>query len=246
MLAKYHPSLSIVIPVFNEETRLPSTLRTVEEFIRELDAEVIIVVEKSTDNTLQIAEAAAATTEKIRVLANAVQRGKGYAVKCGMLSAKGDLIFFMDADLSVPIETVDKFRAEFQSNQDVQILVGNRQHAESDIVSAQGWMRRSMGQMFNQVVRRISRIPLRDTQCGFKGFRREVAHDLFAAQTVDGFAFDVEILLLAQKRGYAMADLPVEWRNSTDSRVHIFHDSLRMLWDVARLRANPSNRKKRT
>ena len=236
MLPENHPRLSIVIPAFNEESRLPATLAVLAEFVAGKSAEVIVAVEKSTDNSLELASKFAASHPQFRVLANDVQRGKGFAVKRGMLAAKGEYVFFMDADLSVPIGTVDVFSAEFESNHDVQILVGNRQHAASEIVAAQGWLRRTMGQMFNRVVRLISRLPLRDTQCGFKAFRREVAQDLFAAQTIDGFAFDVEILLLARRRGYAMADLPVEWRNSTASKVHIVHDSLRMLWDVARLR----------
>lgn len=235
MLPKNHPRLSIVIPAFNEESRLPTTLAVLADYVGGRSAEVIVVVEKSTDNSLELASKFAASHSQFRVLENAVQRGKGHAVKRGMLAANGEIVFFMDADLSVPIATVDVFSAEFESNRDVQILVGNRQHAESDIVAAQGWLRRTMGQMFNRVVRMISRLPLRDTQCGFKAFRRDVARELFAAQTIDGFAFDVEILLLARKRGYAMADLPVEWRNSTASKVHIVHDSLRMLWDVARL-----------
>jgi dolichyl-phosphate beta-glucosyltransferase len=236
MLPENHPRLSIVIPVFNEESRLPETLRTLDDFVRTKSAEVLVVVEKSRDRTLSIAEDFARDHPDFRVLANSVQRGKGYAVKQGMLQARGDFIFFMDVDLSVPLAAVDVFTAEFESNPQVQILVGNRQHKGSDIVVAQGWLRRGMGQMFNRWVRRLSGIPLRDTQCGFKAFRREAAHELFAEQTLDGFAFDVEILLLAQKKGYAMADLPVEWHNSTASKVHILHDSLKMLWDVWRLR----------
>ena len=235
MLPENHPRLSIVIPVFNEEKRLPATLKTLAEFLAGRDAEVWIVVEKSTDSSLELASKYAAAHPQFRVLANAEQRGKGFAVKRGMLASTGDVIFFMDVDLSVPIGTVDVFSAEFESNPDVQILVGNRQHAESDIVVYQGWLRRTMGQMFNRLVWLVSRIPLRDTQCGFKAFRKKVAHDVFAAQRIEGFAFDVEILLLARKRGYVMADLPVEWRNSSASTVHIVRDSFRMLWDLLRL-----------
>ena len=142
----------------------------------------------------------------------------------------------MDADLSVPVETVERFLEKFAEDPSVNILVGNRQHPGSDIVAAQGWLRRSMGQMFNRVVRMISRMPLRNTQCGFKAFRQKVVHPLFSSQQTDGFAFDVEILLLAQKQGRKMADLPVEWRNSEASKVHIVHDSLQMLRDITRLR----------
>lgn len=225
-----------MIPAFNEESRLPGTLAVLAEFVAGKSAEVILAVEKSTDATLALAESFAKKHPQFRVLANDVQRGKGYAVKRGMLAAQGKIVFFMDADLSVPVATVEVFAAEFESNREIDILVGNRQHAGSDIVAAQGWLRRSMGQTFNHLVRMMSRIPLRDTQCGFKAFRRKAARDLFAAQTIDGFAFDVEILLLARQRGYRMADLPVEWRNSTASKVHIIHDSLQMLWDIWRLK----------
>ncbi len=236
MLPENHPRLSIVIPAFNEESRLPATLQELADYAFVKSVEVILVVEKSTDATLAVAESFAKAHPQFRVLGNDVQRGKGYAVKRGMLAAQGELVFFMDADLSVPISTVDRFAAEFESNPAVDMLVGNRQHDGSQIVASQGWLRRSMGQTFNRMVRLVSRIPLRDTQCGFKAFRRSVAQDLFAAQTIDGFAFDVEILLLAKKRGYKMGDLPVEWRNSTASKVHIIHDSLRMLWDIWRLK----------
>ncbi|HEX8373366.1 MAG TPA: dolichyl-phosphate beta-glucosyltransferase [Chthoniobacterales bacterium] len=236
MLPENHPHLSIVIPAFNEEMRLPATLQTLAHFFVGRSAEILIVVEKSTDATLAVAESFAKLHPQFVVLANDVQRGKGYAVKRGMLAARGELVFFMDADLSVPLPAVEMFVAEFQAQPEVDILVGNRQHAESDIVKDQGWLRRSMGQTFNHLVRLMSRIPLRDTQCGFKAFRREVARDLFSAQTIDGFAFDVEILLLAKRRRYKMADLPVEWHNSIASKVHIVHDSLQMLWDIWRLK----------
>ena len=236
MLPENPPSLSIVIPAFNEEIRLPSTLQALADYLEGKKAEILLVIEPSTDSTLVIARAFAESYPSCRILANDEQRGKGYAVKQGMLAAQGDIIFFMDADLSVPLATMDAFLAEFAERPDIAILVGNRQHAGSDIVVDQNWLRRSMGQTFNRVVRLISGIPLRDTQCGFKAFRKNVVHDLFAAQTINGFAFDVEILLLARKRGYGMADFPVEWHNSAASKVHILHDSLRMLWDVWRLR----------
>ncbi len=236
MLSENDPTLSIVIPAFNEESRLPLTLARLADFLAGKNAEVLIAIEKSTDATLQVALDFAATHPAFRILPGELQRGKGYAVKRGMLAARGEMVFFMDADLSVPVETVADFLAEFERDPKTDILVGNRQHPGSDIVAAQGWLRRNMGQTFNRLVRLLSGIPLRDTQCGFKAFRKRVVTDLFTAQQTDGFAFDVEILLLARRHGFQMRDLPVEWRNSIDSKVHILRDSLQMLLDVIRMR----------
>lgn len=232
------PDLSIVIPAYNEEHRLPATLQKLATYVASVSfsCEAIVVVEPGTDQTPELAIEFSNTHAFCRVIANREHRGKGHAVRVGMLAARGNVVIFMDADMSVPVETLGIFREQFVADPTLEILVGNRRHAGSQIVRAQGWLRRSLGQTFNRCVRLLSGIPLRDTQCGFKAFRRNVARELFSRQTIDGFAFDVEILYLAQKLGYKMRDFPVEWRNSTDSHVHIVHDSLAMLRDVVRLR----------
>lgn len=232
------PDLSIVIPAYNEEHRLPETLEKLAVYVANAPfaCEAIVVVEPGTDRTLELASGFSKTHPFCRIIANAEHRGKGHAVKAGMLAAEGDVALFMDADMSVPVETLAIFLQQFAANPALEILVGNRRHPNSQIVLAQGWLRRSLGQTFNHCVRLLSGIPLRDTQCGFKAFRRDVARELFSRQTIDGFAFDVEILLLARKLGYKMRDFPVEWRNSAESHVHIVRDSLAMLRDVARLR----------
>ncbi len=232
------PALSLVIPAFHEEGRLPSALARLSEFCaaRVASAEVVIVVEHGSDRTLEIAQRFAVGHPHFRVIANAVQRGKGYAVRTGMLQARGDVIFYMDADLSVPLAEVPKFLSHFAAHLEIDVLVGNRQHPESRITRAQSWLRRTMGQTFNRVLQAAAVAPLRDTQCGFKAFRHAAAQAIFARQKLDGFAFDVEVLLLAQRLGLQVADLPVEWINSPESKVQMVHDSLQMLRDALRVR----------
>jgi dolichyl-phosphate beta-glucosyltransferase len=142
----------------------------------------------------------------------------------------------MDADLSVPLADVSKFLAHFAAHPEIDVLIGNRQHARSQITLAQSWLRRSMGVTFNRVLRLCGVAPLHDTQCGFKAFRHAPAQAIFSRQKLDGFAFDVEVLLLAERLGYKIEDLPVEWINSPESRVRMVRDSLQMLRDSLRVR----------
>ena len=202
--------------------------------------EVIIVVEKSSDGTLEIAKELvpqqADSAGQFRVIGNEVQRGKGYAVRTGMLEARGEYVFYLDADLSVPLAEVHTFLQHFEENPEIAVLVGNRQHAAARITRAQSWVRRTMGQTFNRILGAMTLARLPDTQCGFKAFRQAAAKAIFERQRIDGFAFDVEVLVLAQRLGLPMADLPVEWMNSPESKVRIVRDSLRMLADAARIR----------
>jgi dolichyl-phosphate beta-glucosyltransferase len=142
----------------------------------------------------------------------------------------------MDADLSVPLRDVDVFVDYFRTHPEVDVLLGNRQHPESRITIQQSWLRRRMGQTFNLILRQLALAGVQDTQCGFKAFRRAAAAAIFTRQQVDGFAFDVEVLLLARKLGLKIVDLPVEWRNSPESKVHMIRDSVRMLVDAFRIR----------
>ena len=238
MAGSSEPKVSIVIPAFNEARRIPETLRLVAEFCRARpDAmEVLIVVEHCTDGTLELAREAGAEQENFHVIDNRVHRGKGYAVRTGMKQARGALVFYMDADLSVPLEEIDRFMGHFEAYPEHDVLVGSRQHPESRIERRQGWLRETMGRTFNRILRTLSLLPYRDTQCGFKAFRRAAAAEIFGLQTIDGFAFDVEVLLLAQALGYRVAELPVRWLNSPESKVHIVRDSLRMLVDAITVR----------
>lgn len=231
------PTFSLVIPAYNEETRLPASLHKIRAFLKELarPGEVLVIVEKSEDQTLERSRQAARGWPECRVLDNVVQRGKGFAVRTGMKAAQGKIIFYMDADLSTPIETVLPFLDHFAEHPELDVLIGNRKHRQSHIVLSQSRMRQYMGETFNAIVQGLAVRGLRDTQCGFKAFRRPAADAIFSRQTLDGFSFDVEVLLLAQSLGFRVADLPVEWRDSPRSKVNIVRDSVRMLRDVLQI-----------
>ncbi len=232
------PQLSIIVPAFNEERRLPGTMDTLASVLGQwpFSCEVLIVVEESGDTTLEIARRAAAADPRFRVIAPGVHRGKGHAVRLGMLEAGGEIALFMDADLSVPLEEVPRVLAIFEQQPETSVVIGSRKHAGSEIVKRQSWLRQRMGEAFNRILRAMADLPFRDTQCGFKAFRREAAQALFSRQTLDGFAFDVEVLLLAQQRGLKITEMPVRWINSEDSRVRIVRDSLTMLRDTIKVR----------
>lgn len=238
------PSLSIVIPAYNEERRLPDTIRNLRAFFSRgaatgaanLGVEILIVIEKSTDRTVEFAREAVAGDSMFTIIANEIQRGKGYAVKTGMLRARGELVFFMDADLSTPLAEVFNFIAEFASNADVDILIGSRAEAKSQILKKQTWIRRNLGRGFNRFVQAFGVSGIRDTQCGFKAFRKATVEPLFSRQTLNGFAFDVEILVLAELIGYRVRTVPVRWVNSPDSKVRIWIDPLKMLFDLIRIK----------
>jgi len=240
------PYLSIVVPAYNEAGRLPPTLSKLEEFFRGFTRsyEVLIVVEKSGDGTLEIASRIASQQAHFQVIDNRVQRGKGYAVRSGMIRARGEFVFYMDADLSVPLAEVAAFLRHWEENPQIDVLIGNRRHTLSRITRRQAWLRRTMGQTFNKILHGCGLASLHDTQCGFKAFRREACHEIFSRQKLNGFAFDVEILLLAERLGFRIADLPVEWINSTESKVRIVRDSLGMLKDTLTIRRSVDARLK--
>ncbi len=194
------------------------------------------MVEPGTDGTREIAAEAAARQPNFRMLTYAEHRGKGHAVRTGALAATGAFVFYMDCDLSVPLRDVESFVRYFREHPEADVLVGNRQHAQSRITVRQSWLRQRMGQTFNAILRRLTLTGVQDTQCGFKAFRREAAKAIFSRQRLDGFAFDVEVLLLAQKLGLRVVDLPVEWRNSPESKVRLVRDSVQMLRDAIRIR----------
>jgi dolichyl-phosphate beta-glucosyltransferase len=232
------PYLSLVIPAYNEARRLPNTLRELHDYCRRWTHlfEVIIVVEPSTDETLALAQAGTKTFPQLKVIGNRIHRGKGFAVRTGMLASAGEMVFFTDADLSTPLYEIDRALAVFEAERDLQIIVGNRQHPDSQIIRHQSWMREGMGKTFNALVRRLAGIEIRDTQCGFKGFRRAASRAIFERQKTDGFSFDVEVLLLAKSLGFSVKEMPVHWSNSPDSKVRVVSDSLKMLRDVAVVR----------
>ncbi len=239
MFASGQPFVSLIIPAYNEARRLVASVQALRGYLSAVDwpHEILLVVERSTDGTLKLARELTAGQPAFRVLTHDVQRGKGYAVRQGMLAARGDIVFFMDADLSTPLAEIGRFLARLAGEPGVDVLIGNRQHAQSAILRHQSLPRRKMGQTFNAILRLLAGIRLRDTQCGFKAFRRRAVDAIFPRQTLDGFAFDVEVLLLAERLGLRVEDMAVEWANAEGSKVHIVRDSYRMLRDALRVRA---------
>lgn len=238
MSKQIRPLLSLVIPAYNEAHRLPATLGQIRDRRATwgFDFEVIVVVEPSTDGTSAIAETERSTLNELVVVSNPVHRGKGFAVRTGVLQARGELIFFTDADLSTPLDDLERALARLQLDQAVDVIIGNRQHPDSLILEHQNPVRELLGKTFNRLVRGLAGLGITDTQCGFKGFRRQAARAIFGRQKTDGFAFDVEILLLARAMNFSVVEMPVHWSNSPESRVRVVDDSIRMLRDLFRIK----------
>ncbi len=233
-----NPKISIVIPVYNESARLRKSILRLKTFLDSLNypTEVVMVIEKSSDDSEVVARKAIATDMRFLIISNAVHRGKGYAVKTGVLKSKGTYIFFMDVDLSTDLSAVKEFVYYFEVHPSTQVLIGSREHTDSKILIPQNILRRNMGRTFNKLIRIIAINDYKDTQCGFKAFRKPAAMKLFGLQSSDGFAFDVELLMLAKKMNYKTHILPVIWSNSEESKVGIVSGSLSMILDVCRIK----------
>jgi dolichyl-phosphate beta-glucosyltransferase len=238
MSNQIRPLLSLVIPAYNEANRLPATLQRIREHRQSWDFrnEVIIVVEPSEDGTLLLAEEVAKCDPDVVVLTHHERRGKGFAVRSGMLCARGEWIFFTDADLSTPLEDLDAGLLRFRKDRSIDVLIGNRQHPETRILQHQNSTRECMGKVFNRIAQAMTGLRIRDTQCGFKGFRQRAAIEIFSRQRLDGFSFDVEVLMLAKVMGFTIGEMPVHWTNSAASSVRVLQDSTEMLGDLFRIR----------
>ncbi|MBM3294859.1 MAG: glycosyltransferase family 2 protein [Candidatus Aminicenantes bacterium] len=226
------PHLGVVIPAFNEEARIGPTLERLAAYLRARPwtAEILVVDDGSTDATRARAEEALRDVPRSRVLGRAENRGKGFSVREGVLASEGAHILFTDADLSTPIEELEKFWPPIQAGRD--IVIGSRALPGSDIRVRQTRLRRGMGKVFNLLVRLFLLRGIPDTQCGFKLFRREAARAVFAPLATTGFAFDVEVLLRARRMGLRIAQVPVVWRNSPPSKVRLIGSSARMLAEL--------------
>ncbi|HRD01561.1 MAG TPA: glycosyltransferase family 2 protein [Candidatus Saccharicenans sp.] len=229
-------SLSIIIPAYNEEKRIGSTLRQIIDClrVRNSSAEIIVVNDGSTDRTASLARTILTDWPWSKIISFEKNRGKGAAVKEGVLQANGELILVTDADLSTPIEELEKFWPLAAEHYD--LIIGSRALPASDIKKRQSWLRETMGKFFNLLVRWLVLPDFKDTQCGFKLFRKEASREIFARIKTTGFAFDVEVLLLARQLGYKIAEVPVVWINSPDSRVRLLGSSVKMLFELLRIR----------
>lgn len=230
--------LSVVIPAYNEESRIHPTIQGIHAYLRRKSPkfEIIVVDDGSTDNTLRIVSDLSREFENIRAVHYQINAGKGYAVREGVLSSRGALLLLCDADQSTPIEEIEKLVPFLDRGYD--IVIGSRALSNSDILVRQPWYRERMGKIFNILVRMLIIGKFKDTQCGFKLFRGDVARALFKKSLINGFSFDVEILFLAERDGYAVGELPIRWINSPHSRVRIFRDSLGMFFELLKIKAN--------
>lgn len=231
------PELSIIIPAFNEEKRLARALERIRDYIagRGFDAEVIVVDDGSSDGTAKLVEEWRTHMSNLRLVSNGRNRGKGYSVRHGMLEARGHIALFTDADLSAPIEEADKLLAAVKH---VEVAIGSRALDRTLISVHQSRLRELAGSMFNCLVRLVTGVDFRDTQCGFKAFVRQPAKVIFEQQRVEGFGFDPEILFLAKRHGLRAVEIPVRWAHDPATKIRMFRDSLHMLSDLLRLRWN--------
>ena len=229
-----HPFLSIIIPAYNEEVRIVETLEQTVAFLatREYSWEVLVADDGSTDATARLVEDFFQHHPKVRLLALA-HRGKGGAVKQGVLAATGSYRFICDADLSMPIEQVERFLPP--AAPEVDIAIGSREMPDSRRIGEPA-RRHLMGRLYNLLIRWLAVGGIKDTQCGFKCFRGAIAEPLFKRQTLDGFAFDVELLYLARRSGLSLREVGIDWRYRGHSKVRVLRDSLLMTWDLLKIR----------
>ena len=230
------PELSIVVPCYNEEERLPRTIEQIERYFagKPISYELILVDDGSTDGTRQIQEAAAERNPSVRVEALPRNRGKGRALAEGVAVSTGAQILVTDADLSTPIEEIEKLRVALRGGAGV--AIGSRSVRGSRVEISQPAYRVLMGKVFNLLVQAVLLPGIWDTQCGFKLFRADVAHEVFAGLTTDGFGYDPEVLYLAKRRGVKIAEVPIVWRNSAPTKVMPIKSSFDMFKHVVKVR----------
>jgi glycosyltransferase involved in cell wall biosynthesis len=233
-------AVSIVIPAYNEEERLLSTLEAVLKYLskkQDLNAEVLVVNDGSSDSTHDIAQSFAGRDVTVRVIDNPGNRGKGYSVRHGVMESSGEWILFSDADLSAPIEEFDKLLWEAR-RQDADVAIGSRAVDRSLIGVHQSAFRENAGRIFNLLMRVVTGLPFSDTQCGFKLFSKKAAREVFSRQQIERFGFDAEVLFIARQRGFKTIEVPVRWNHVEGTKVSMFADSLNMFLDLVRIRAN--------
>jgi glycosyltransferase involved in cell wall biosynthesis len=231
------PDLSIIIPSYNEELRLPATLERIAEYLSTSgrNAEVLVVDDGSKDGTAAVAEYFRVKIPTLRVVSNGVNRGKGYSVRHGMQEARGPIALFSDADLSAPIEEADKLIDALATHD---VAIGSRAMDRSLISVHESPFREFAGIIFNKIVRVILWLPFVDTQCGFKAFQRERCDIIFEQQTIERFGFDPELLYLARHHGLRAVEIPVRWGHSHATKVSMLRDSVQMFLDVFTIRWN--------
>jgi dolichyl-phosphate beta-glucosyltransferase len=232
------PDLSIVIPAYNEELRITPTIRDIVEYCRTDGRafEVILVDDGSRDRTSAVGRLLCEEFRELRLIRLAANHGKGYAVRTGMINALGRTILFADADGATPIGEIERLEAALDAGADV--AIGSRALRKEGVrVHAKAY-RHLIGRTFHRLVEWLADAGVKDTQCGFKMFQSRAAHDLFSRMRMNGFSFDVEVLVMARRRGYRVAEIPVNWTHQPGSKVRLTVDSLHMAADLFRIRAH--------
>jgi dolichyl-phosphate beta-glucosyltransferase len=234
-MSSVSPDLSIIIPSYNEESRLPATLERIAAYLENYSgsAEVLVVDDGSNDRTAAVAESFGSKIPSLRVVSNGENRGKGYSVRHGMHEARGRIALFTDADLSAPIEEAGKLIDALERHD---VAIGSRAMDRSMISVHESRFREFAGIIFNKIVRVILWLPFVDTQCGFKAFRRESCKIIFEQQTIERFGFDPELLYLARHHGLRTVEIPVSWGHSPSTKVSMLRDSIQMFIDVFTIR----------
>jgi len=230
------PLLSVIIPAHNEELRLPPSLLELQRFLsnQNFQAEVVVVENGSSDRTYEVAKDFITQMPYLRVLQEKMP-GKGLAVRSGMLAAQGRYRIFCDADFSMPVEEINKFIPV--SNQPYDVAIASRELPTSRRIDEPEY-RHLIGRIFNSMVRWAVLPGLQDTQCGFKAFRDEVAEQVFRIQTLPGWSFDAEVLVIARRLGFVITEVPITWYYKPGTRLHIIKDSLKMAYDLLTIRRN--------
>jgi glycosyltransferase involved in cell wall biosynthesis len=233
-----HPELSIVIPAYNESSRIERALDRVMTCVAEQnwDAEVLVIDDGSTDDTATIVQQWMERFPRLHLVKNPGNRGKGYSVRNGLLQAAGDIVMFTDADLSAPMEEAERLIAALHDGADV--AIGSRWMDRTRQTIHQPLYRQFFGRCFNWITRTVMGLPFKDTQCGFKAFKRPVAQVIFRLQTIERWGFDPEILFIARKLGYEIREVPVTWGHDERSRLSYLKDGMKMLEEMALIRGN--------
>ena len=232
------PAYSIIIPAYNESMRLGATLDRILAYVEQQhwDAEIIVVDDGSRDNTREIVRSYMQRSARIHLVENSENHGKGYSVRNGMLHATGEILLFSDADLSSPIEEAEKLFAAIRSGADV--AIGSRWLDPTLQTVKQPIYRRILSRIFNLSLRIVLRLKFKDTQCGFKAFTERAAKTVFPPQKIERWGFDPEIIYVAQRQGFKIAEVPVRWAHSAGTRLHPLRDGIHAFWDVVMIRTN--------
>jgi glycosyltransferase involved in cell wall biosynthesis len=229
--------LSVIIPAYNEEDRIEKTLRAVDAYLSRQphQYEIIVVNDGSRDRTAQVVKGMEPFVKNLRLIDNALNQGKGTAVKQGMLGAKGELRLFMDADNSTSVDQVERIFLAFQEG--AEVAIGSRRAPGAVVAVHQSFLRENSGVIFNFIIRLLTGLPYKDTQAGFKAFSSRAAKEIFSRQTIDGFTFDAELLVIARQLSFSVKEVPIAWANDPKTHVKI-KSIIRMLFDVFKVRLN--------